>query len=140
MKSIRIADYMDPRPTTFHSGDSVYAALMALSQSREGGGPVLDAERRVIGFLSEQDCLREGLEACYLCDQLATVEQMMQATVLTVKPDDSIVELAQRMMKPQPRTYPVVDEDGRLLGLISRHHVVKAMVVTMASCYSHTRA
>ncbi len=137
MESIRVADYMDPRPVTFREDESLYEALVALAHSRTGGGPVIDQQHRVVGFLSEQDCLREGLEACYLCEPLATVADMMQREVLTVSADDSIVELAQTMMGPKPRTYPVVDAEGKLLGLISRHHVLQAMVTTMASCFAH---
>lgn len=46
MESIRVADYMDPRPVTFREDESLYEALVALAHSRTGGGPVIDQQHR----------------------------------------------------------------------------------------------
>ncbi len=64
----------------------------------------------------------------------------MSKTVLSVAPDDSIIELAQRMAGPKPKIYPVVDENGLLLGTISRQDVLRAIEMTMRSCFGHKPA
>src|SRR5574344_1500606 len=140
MESIRIREYMNPRPAIFRSDQTVYEAIHALLTAGLTGGPVVDAQHRLVGFLSEHDCLLAGIEATYTCQQLASVEQLMSKEVLSVAPDDSIIELAQRMAGPKPKIYPVLDEDGKLLGTISRQDVLRAMEKTMRSCFGHKQA
>jgi predicted transcriptional regulator len=61
----------------------------------------------------------------------------MMKEVLTVKPYDSILELAQRMLKEKPKIYPVVDDGGYLLGTISRSDVLKAIDVQLQDGYKN---
>ncbi len=51
----------------------------------------------------------------------------MRTDVLSVKPYDSVIELAQTMLQPKPKVYPVVGDDGKLLGTICRNDVLKAI-------------
>ncbi len=140
MEAIRVREYMNPRPVIFRPGETVYEAINALLAAGMTGGPVVDEKKQLVGFLSEHDCLRAGIEASYTCQQLASVEQLMSKTVLSVAPDDSIIELAQRMAGPKPKIYPVVDENGLLLGTISRQDVLRAIEMTMRSCFGHKPA
>ena len=140
MEAIRVKEYMNPRPVIFRPGETVYEAIHALLTAGMTGGPVVDEKKQLVGFLSEHDCLRAGIEASYTCQQMASVEQLMSKTVLTVAPDDSIIELAQRMAGPNPKIYPVVDENGLLLGTISRQDVLRAIEMTMRSCFGHKQA
>ena len=140
MEAIRVREYMNPRPVIFRPGETVYEAINALLAAGMTGGPVVDEKKQLVGFLSEHDCLRAGIEASYTCQQLASVEQLMSKTVLSVAPDDSIIELAQRMAGPKPKIYPVVDDNGLLLGTISRQDVLRAIEMTMRSCFGHKPA
>ncbi len=140
MEAIRVREYMNPRPVIFRPGETVYEAIHTLLAAGMTGGPVIDEKKQLVGFLSEHDCLRAGIEASYTCQQLASVEQLMSQTVLTVAPDDSIIELAERMAGPKPKIYPVVDENGLLLGTISRQDVLRAIEMTMRSCFGHKQA
>jgi CBS domain-containing protein len=45
---------------------------------------------------------------------------------LTVAPDDSIIEMARQMIAHKPKIYPVVEE-GKLIGLITRADVLRAL-------------
>ena len=103
MESIRIREYMNPRPAIFRPDQTVYEAIHALLTAGVTGGPVVDAQHRLVGFLSEHDCLLADIEANYTCQQLVSVEQLMSKEVLSVAPDDSIIELVQRMAGPKPK-------------------------------------
>jgi len=53
-----------------------------------------------------------------------------------VGPDTSILDLAEMMMGQKPKIYPVVEE-GRLLGVISRHNVMQAIHAQLGTCFVH---
>jgi predicted transcriptional regulator len=57
MESLNVSDHMNQRPVTFTTEMTVAEAVERLLQSRQTGGPVIDEQNKVIGFLSEQDCL-----------------------------------------------------------------------------------
>lgn len=127
MQSIQVADYLNNRPVTFSADMRVEAAVEKLLQSGQSGGPVIDSNKHVVGFLSEQDCLRKMLEATYQNESHSVVSDVMNSTPLCVSPSDSILQMADRMTANAPKLYPVCDEDGRLLGVISRANVLLAL-------------
>lgn len=135
MKSIKISDYMNKRPVTFRYSMTIAEATERFIQSNQIGGPVIDENRHVIGFLSQQDCLIKMLEATYLNESHSRVEDVMRAETLTVSPDGSVLDLAQRMTGAKPKLYPVVDEYNVLLGIITRLDILKAIDIQLHSMY-----
>lgn len=127
MESLQIKDYMNHYPVTFTSDMVVEEASMRFLKTKQIGGPVVDANHRLVGFLSESDVLAKMLESSYYNEHIANVEDLMRKEVLSVKPYDSIVELAQSMLGNKPKVYPVVDDDGNLLGTICRNDVLQAI-------------
>lgn len=127
MQSIKVADYLNHRPVTFKQDMRVESAVEKLLQSGQSGGPVIDEARRVIGFLSEQDCLKKMLEATYQNESHSVVSDVMTKEPLCVKREDSIVQMADLMICNKPKVYPVIDDEGRLLGVISRANVLLAL-------------
>jgi CBS domain-containing protein len=135
MQSLRVKDHMERRPVTFEPGQTVAEAVQRLLTAQRIGGPVIDESKRVVGFLSQQDCLRAAVEASYHCEGVALVKELMRTDVLTVKPEDSIIELAQQMLGEKPKLYPVVDEDDRLIGLIARRDILRALSSHLDTCW-----
>lgn len=135
MESILVRDYMNRRPVHFSPDETIIEAVERLLASGLTGGPVVDAEKRLVGFLSEQDCLGKGLEASYHCESMAMVKELMKTNVLTVKPEDSVLELAAQMLGQKPKIYPVIDENGVMLGVITRRDVLRALEAQMRTCY-----
>ncbi|GAA4498050.1 CBS domain-containing protein [Pseudaeromonas paramecii] len=140
MESISVKDYMNPRPVTFGPEMGIEQAINRLLESGLTGGPVVDAQGKLVGFLSEQDCLAQGLSASYHCEQMAQVSELMRPEVLTVRPDTSIIELAQQMTQQKPKIYPVIDDGGRLIGTITRRDVLRAIQANLRSCFVHGKA
>ncbi len=135
MNLLKVADYMNRYPVTFSVDMPVELAVERLIQGHQLGGPVVCEQRKVIGFVSEQDCLAKMLDSAYHDQQLACVADVMTAEVLTVKPYDCLVDLAQTMLQRKPKLYPVVDDDGFLLGLITRRDVLMAIDNELHSHY-----
>ena len=136
MESLKVSDYMNHRPVKLHIDMPVAEAVERLLVSKQAGGPVVDNNDKVVGFLSEQDCLSQMIESSYYREQVCRVADVMHTEVLSVKSYDSVLELAQRMIKAKPKIYPVVDDDGFLLGSINRSEVLNAIDVQLRSGYN----
>jgi predicted transcriptional regulator len=59
----------------------------------------------------------------------------MKTEVLAIKPYTSVIELAQRMMSEKPKVYPIVDDDGYLLGTINRSALLNAIDLQLRDAY-----
>lgn len=139
MESLKVSDYMNHRPVAFSEDMPVELAVEKLIQTSQTGGPVINNHKKLIGFLSEMDCMAAMLESTYHCEQTASVGEVMRREVLSVKEYHSVIEVAQMMLDPQkPKVYPVVDDDGFLLGSLSRTDVLRAIDAQLHSCYSQT--
>ncbi|GAB3016755.1 CBS domain-containing protein [Bowmanella dokdonensis] len=135
MESLQVNDYMNRRPVTFTPEMTVAEAVERLLQSHQTGGPVIDSHKKLVGFLSEKDCLARMLESSFYREQVARVEDVMFKDALAIKPYLSIIELAQKMLGEKPKIYPVVDDDGYLQGTISRAEVLHAIDVQLRDGY-----
>ena len=135
MESLQVGDYMNHHPVKLSVTMPVAEAVERLLQSVQTGGPVVDSNGKVVGFLSEQDCLRKMIESSYYREQVCRVGDIMQPSALTVKAYTSILELAQTMMTAKPKVYPVVDDDGFLVGTINRSNVLYAIDIQLRSGY-----
>lgn len=135
MESLKVVDYMNRRPVKLLVNMPVAEAVERLLVSKQTGGPVVDANNQVIGFLSEQDCISQMITSSYYREQVCRVEDIMKTPPLTVKPYDSILELGQKMLSEKPKVYPVVADDMTLIGTISRSEVLYALDVQLHDGY-----
>ncbi len=134
MNNLQVSHYMTGKSLSFTKEMAIENAVEILLQSEQIGGPVLNEAGRVVGWLSEQDCLAKMLEASYYCELAALVEDVMVNEAITVKKEMSIVDLAQMMLKTAPKIYPVVDDEDLYIGIISRKKVLAAMNEQIEKC------
>ncbi|TOB89270.1 hypothetical protein CGJ95_10060 [Vibrio parahaemolyticus] len=137
MHSLKVKDYMTLQAVTFTKDMSLTAALNKVMQSVTLGGPVIDENEKVVGFLSEQDLLDKLVKASYHCQDTHTVQECMYEDVLSVSPEMSVIELADMMKVGKPKMYPVVDDRGKLVGIITRRDVLRAIGMTLNECFKH---
>lgn len=126
MESLQIKEYMNHYPVTFTPEMAIEEASLRFLNTKQTGGPVIDKNHQLLGFISERDVLAKMLDVLYHNEHIANVEDIMRKEVSSVKPYDSIFELGQRMLKNNPKIYPVIDDDGNLLGTICRNNVLQA--------------
>lgn len=98
--------------------------------------PVVDENGQVIGIISDRD-VRDAspskattldmYEMHYLLAELKA-KNIMTAKPITVKPTDTVEQAALIMLDNKVGGLPVVDDAGKLVGIISDHDVFKAMV------------
>ncbi|MBQ0756505.1 MAG: CBS domain-containing protein [Amphritea sp.] len=130
---ILIKDIMSGNLTPLTEEMSLPQAVDHLMTSNMLGLPVVDNNKRLTGFLSEHDCIPYLLGDSYHCDSHVLVKDMMQRDPLTVKPSNTVLELAQIMATNKPKIYPVV-ENGILVGLVKRGQVMAALNQQLKQC------
>ncbi len=105
------------------SDQSVHRAIGLMSEHHIGCLVVLDAQRTLIGIISERDyCRKVILQARN--SHGTRVREIMTAPVATVSPNQSMRETMQLMTERRIRHLPVV-EDGEVVGIISIGDLVK---------------
>lgn len=127
MESLQIKEYMNHYPVTFTEEMVVEEASLRFLKTKQIGGPVIDKNHKLVGFLSESDVMNKMLQTIYFNEHTSDVADLMRKDVLSVKPYGSVLELAQSMTANKPKVYPVVDDDGNLLGTICRNDVLHAL-------------
>ncbi|MBU2895512.1 CBS domain-containing protein [Vibrio hepatarius] len=136
MESLKVKDYMTLQAVTFKPEMSLSAALEKMLKSSYLGGPVINEREEVIGFLSGHDLLDKLVKVSYYCQDTHIVSDCMHSKVLSVGPDTSIIELADMMKSGKPKVYPVID-NGRLVGIITRRDVLRAVAKNLDDCFKH---
>ena len=124
--SLRVRDYMVGDPITIRPETEVMSVARMLVEKNISGAIVVDGEHRVVGILTERDFIDVALNAGYFDERGGSVAEFMTQDVETVSPDDSLVDVAARFVKSPYRRYPVV-EQGRLIGVIARRDVLRAL-------------
>ena len=127
MSGLVIREVMARHSPSIPLGTELTLVVEALLRHKITGLPVVDSEQRVVGFVSEQDCLRSLLVSSYHCEGAPKVEDVMHREPLVVSENQSVVDIAEQMVKQKPKVYPVVDEHRRLVGLLLRSQVLTAL-------------
>lgn len=139
MKHRTVADVMTTHVVGVHPNAGFKQIAELLGSHRIGAVPVTDYQSRVIGVVSETDLMRRlvpeaprtglrrlrfptrrgaGLVACGL----------MTTPAITVGADTDLATAAQLLAHRGIGRAPVVDADGRLIGIVSRHDLVHVFV------------
>jgi CBS domain-containing protein len=134
MQSILVKDYMDHNPHSISVSTNVKDVVDRLLKDKIIGAPVVDGNKNLVGYVSEQDCIKEMLQDAFYCEEPGPVTSVMKTEVATVSPDMSIVEIAEAMLKKHHKNFPVVS-NGKLVGLISRSNVLQALLEHENDCY-----
>lgn len=107
-------------------GDTVLSALETMAEHNIGAVLVLDGDD-LSGILTERDYARK-VKLAALGSAETPVANVMTKVVHTVAPSTSVAECMQVMTDRRIRHLPVLDDDGRLIGVVSIGDVVKAMM------------
>jgi CBS domain-containing protein len=132
--SSTVADVMTTTVVAVRQGADFKEIVWALRHYRVSACPVIDEADRVIGVVSGTDLLSKQAEADLpaglvrlswrLSEQTkaaaATADQLMTAPAVVTEPYAPIAEAARLMQREQIRRLPVVDPDGRLVGIVTK--------------------
>jgi CBS domain-containing protein len=140
MKAV-VRDVMSSLPISVRETASFKEIAATLRECRVSAFPVLDADGEVAGVVSEADLLvkeavlgEPGGIGRFLADLVhhaaqakahgITAADLMTSPAVTIGPDDTVEHAARLMYDRKVKRLPVIDEHGRLVGIISRTDVL----------------
>lgn len=131
-----VRDCMTPNPITVTPATTFDQALRMMRERNVRRFPVLTAQQRLVGIISEKDLLNAApspatsLDRYELHGLLAklTVEEVMTHRLITVTPDMPLEEAARLMADNKIGGLPVVDEHNALVGVITETDIFRTMV------------
>lgn len=145
------AEIMSRNVATVSTDAAVGTAIRVMLQNRVSGLPVVDAEGRIAGIVTEGDFLRRDetsterhrprwldlllsrgrLAEEYVRAHGRKVAEVMTPNVATVSENTPLEEVVSMMEKRHVKRLPVV-RDGKLVGIVSRADILRALAGRMA--------
>ena len=129
MKRVRIPtarEIMQSKLHTVSPDADLEEAVRSLLAQKHSAAPVVDATGKLVGVLSEDDCVSVLAQAAAERWQTGRVADRMSSEVETVGPHEDIFALSTRFCRGQHHRLLVV-EDGKLVGLISTRDLLRAL-------------
>lgn len=150
MAAVCAGDVMSAPVISIKAGTTLQEAVKVLAENNISGAPVVNEEGELIGIITEKDIVEYASELQVIpligskgwvspqtdVTEIASfkkgfetlgstsVEKAMSEKVITVKEDTPGPEVARLMKKKKVNRVPVVDEQGRLCGIITRANLV----------------
>ncbi len=124
--TMKVADLMTPEPETVRPSDLLSVAVEKMRQRRLRRLPVIDDGGRLVGIITDGDLRRL---AGYVSTTRA-VWTAMVADVVTISTDAPPEAAAELMVWYKIGGLPVVDGDGRLVGIITETDLLRLLVET----------
>ena len=142
MHHYRVQDVMTADPTTVSPGTPLKKVAEILVKGGFGGVPVLTAQGRVAGAVTESDLLRkeqlqrdpDGRHPAHLSYRARgmaaaeTAGELMDHNVATVPAGASVAEAARLMDIRQSRFLLVTGEDGKLAGVVTARDLLRVLL------------
>ncbi len=150
---IQAKDIMTKKVITVTENETLQDVLELLSRHRFGGLPVVDKEGKIIGIISVTDIvhysekidvvplinlsgwispyadpsslfyLRKGQDAMHA----TTVGEVMRRKFFTAKEDKPLNEIAALMKRRRINRVPIVDDEGKVVGIVTRSDLVQGI-------------
>jgi len=128
LKSVSLDTYMVKPPIKIKSRATILEAVKLILEHSVSGLCVVDEENKLVGMLSELDCLKAiiGLEKDEALSNPRFVYEAMTPDVVVNKPDDDIISVATSMLSERHRRRPVIDHEV-LIGQITCRQILGAI-------------
>ena len=118
-----IRDLMTASPATVEPTTSVVEVARLMRDQDAGSIPIVDGDR-LVGTITDRDIairvVAEGKDA-----QQTTVDEVASRELVTIDPQQDLDEALRLMAQHQVRRLPVVEEDGRLVGMLAQADVAR---------------
>ena len=145
-----VADVMTPNPITARPETPITEVIKTLAERRISGLPVLDANQKLVGVVSETDLMwREAdvtppayimiLDSVIFLENPGryerdlhkalgqTVAEVMSSQPITTTPDTELSKAAKLMHDRSIHRLPVVDQSGVLVGILTRGDIMRSL-------------
>ncbi len=155
MKNVSAKEFMRSPVVSVTRDTYLRDIIKIIDEEGFSGLPVVDDDHKVIGIISETDIrkytrqvigqplrdhdllLEEEADASYVGSQrgvdiiefvaTVTAQNLMTASIIAVTEDTSIIDIVKLIVENKVNRIPVIDENGKLTGIIARHDVLKML-------------
>ena len=119
----KIREVMTSNPRTVESGAPLIEAAKLMRDEDVGIVPIVEGDR-LVGTITDRDVairvVAEGKDS-----QSTTVREIASTQLVTIDPEQELEEALRLMAQHQVRRLPVVEEDGRLVGIVAQADVAR---------------
>ena len=127
MANLTAADMMARSEATLSPDTDIYRVLQQLLKSKISGAPVVDDDGVLVGMLTERDCLKVLVGGALDGLPGGKVSDYMSAPAESVGPTAKLYDIVHMFLTRPYRKLPVVDDDGRVIGQVSRRDTLVAV-------------
>ncbi len=124
MREIVARDIMIKEVHTIAQDRKVAGVRLVMFRHNIGALPVVDADNILVGIITQRDIDLAGANVSNLL-----VSDLMTQTVVKAKETTSLRWIVERMIKTGIQRIPVVDNQSKLLGLVTQTTVIKAALI-----------
>ncbi len=151
MADLQAKDIMITNVVTVQSDITIGELSNILLKNKVSGVPVVDKEDKLIGIVTEADIIKDNVKmqfpfyfdplmvSVYMVDfekynenvkdYLNTkVEEIMNQRVKTANPQTPVNEIADIMVNSKVNRVPIVDENKKVVGIVTRADIIKSMI------------
>ena len=127
--TVLVKDIMTTNLVLFTVEQSIHEVMNSFIKNKISGGPVVDDRGKLIGVISEADCMKEVSDSRYFNMPILdkSVGHFMTKEVETLPASMTLFDAASRFHETSRRRFPVLD-NNKLVGQISRKDIVIAAI------------
>jgi CBS domain-containing protein len=123
MANKQIREVMTSKPCSIDADKTVAYAAKMMRDENVGLAPIVEGDR-LVGTVTDRDItirvVAEGRDP-----ESTSVQEIASTDLVTVDPEQDLDEALRLMASNQVRRLPVVEEDGRLVGVVAQADVAK---------------
>ncbi|MFY9841601.1 MAG: CBS domain-containing protein [Terriglobales bacterium] len=136
---MKILEMCDPEAASVPVEATAERAIRTMLDRHVGAVAVIDENQRVAGIFTERDVLRR-LSLAERDPRKVSIREVMTTPVELATPATTASEALATMVERHYRHLPIVDDDGRLLGMLSIRNVLEAQIDTLTHQLDQARS
>jgi len=144
---MKVREIMTKDLTSMDKDVTVKGLIFTLKNAEISNVPIVDEEGKLTGFISERDLIKAALPGYFemlhstsfipdmnqLAKKLAQIqddpiEKYMQHEVFSVEEEDDDLQAADLIIRKDLKSLPVVDSEGRLVGVVKRIDLLRHLL------------
>jgi acetoin utilization protein AcuB len=136
---VNVSDHMTTTPVCANLRDGLHQTYYRMRERGIRHMPVLDEHGGLAGIITERDLLRPGyvddgptVSGSFVLDNAQHVASAMTPDPITVRPETPITEALPLFVERRYGAVPVVDGEGRLVGILSAIDLLRAFSESLA--------
>ncbi len=122
-------DLMTPNPFSVCSTDSIKDAAAKMASCDVGSMPVLETRDsgRLVGVLTDRDIVIRCVAKDHDTSKCTVEQHMTSEDLATVRPEELLAQVVEKMERAKVRRIPVVDGDNKLCGIVAQADLARCV-------------